>query len=180
MVTGPHGNDNSIFMASFEPFNGSIFPELNEHVNKVIRAEFENDLVVYGMYFPQRKKKEVLFKFILERIDHERDKKLLFIGDFNTGKHLIDEEGSTFYCSEYFDKLEEVELIDLWRKAHGDKKEYTWTSNSGNGFRIDHAFGNYKISRHVKTCRYNHKVRDVGTSDHSILVLELKDEMRSA
>jgi exonuclease III len=175
MVTGPHGNDNSIFLASFEPFNGRIFPELNEHMNKVIRAEFENDLVVYGMYFPLKQKKEILFKFMLERIEEEREKRVLFMGDLNTGKHLLDEDGSTFYCSEYFDNMEEAGLIDIWRYKHGDKREYTWYSNSGNGFRIDHAFGNEVLLRSVKKVKYNHEVRERGVSDHSILMLEMKE-----
>jgi hypothetical protein len=65
-----------------------------------------------GCYFPQRQEKSIVFEYILSQI--EIDMPLIVLGDFNTGKHLIDEDKATFYCAEYMGKLEESVLLDMW------------------------------------------------------------------
>ncbi|HYX05984.1 MAG TPA: hypothetical protein VE912_04550, partial [Bacteroidales bacterium] len=90
----------------------------------------------------------------------------LIIGDFNTGKHYIDEKGKTFYCSEYFDKFNEASLIDSWRSRKHNEKEYSWYSNVGNGFRIDHAFSTPNLDRLITNVHYSYVERENGLSDH--------------
>ena len=165
---------NTVLISSRFVFKPSFFKEeLGKWEGRILSAEFE-DLIIYGVYFPQRNEKAHLFNFILDRAQKQSAKPTLFIGDFNTGKHLIDEERSTFYCSDYLDKMEEYGLKDCWRHQNGNKREYTWYSNSGNGFRIDHSFGNDLFIENMKNCYYDHEPRMKRISDHSMMILETK------
>jgi exodeoxyribonuclease III len=54
-----------------------------------------------------------------------------------------------------------------------DNLEFTWYSNIGNGFRIDHAFINEEYKNKILNCFYLHNERIDKISDHSMMVLEL-------
>jgi len=43
----------------------------------------------------------------------------------------------------------------------------------GNGFRLDHAFATPSLLPRVPGCRYSHREREAGISDHSIVVVEI-------
>ena len=94
------------------------------------------------------------------------------IGDFNTGRHYIDEKRKTFYCSEYFDRFKEASLIDSWRSRNQEIKEYSWYSSKGNGFRIDHVFSTPDLDKMLSDVHYSHVEREKGLSDHSALIVE--------
>ena len=103
----------------------------------------------------------------------------LFVGDFNTGAHRVDEVASTFACSAQFAKLSESGWTDMWRYHNTATTEWTWYSKfrggaRGNGFRLDHAFATPSLSPRITSCRYSHAERDAGVSDHSMLILEVK------
>jgi len=99
----------------------------------------------------------------------------IIIGDFNTGAHKLDESGSTFYCAEQFDQLSSAGLIDSWRTRNPLLREFSWYSNAGNGFRIDHAFSSSIADGGIQRIYYNHEPRDSGITDHSALVVEYID-----
>jgi hypothetical protein len=40
---------------------------------------------------------------------------LLFVGDWNTGAHRLDETGKTFVCAEHLGTLSTLGWRDLWR-----------------------------------------------------------------
>ena len=102
----------------------------------------------------------------------------LFIGDFNTGLHKVDEAGRTFYCAEHFARFSDLGSIDVWRHFNGSATEHTWFSHgrggkTENGFRLDHAFVTPSLLQRVKDCRYSYEERESGASDHSILIVEI-------
>ena len=70
--------------------------------------------------------------------------------------------------------MEEVGAIDAWRLINKDKTEYTWYSNAGNGFRIDHCYISQSLKDRVKDCFYIHETREKKYSDHSLMSIELK------
>gem|GEM_PF-6500524 len=45
-----------------------------------------------------------------------------------------------FHCMEDMQYLFDGGWIDSWRYTHGSFTQYSWYSNKGNGFRIDHIF----------------------------------------
>lgn len=98
----------------------------------------------------------------------------LVVGDFNTGASLIDAPDRAFFCSAHFSRLPTVGYRDLWRERSGpDHQEFTWYGRV-NGFRLDHAFGTQNLAERVRDCRYDHAVREEQISDHSALVVELR------
>jgi exonuclease III len=100
----------------------------------------------------------------------------LIIGDINTGKHHLDEQGASFYGAEYLDKLEEVGFIDSWRIRNSEKREFSWYSNKGNGFRLDHVFSTPGCDSRISNIYYSHHEREEKVSDHSAMIVDLPFE----
>jgi exodeoxyribonuclease III len=101
----------------------------------------------------------------------------IMLGDFNAGASFVDAKDYHFKAGRSFAELAGIGLVDLWRQEHGNKREHTWFSRRGgracHGFRIDHAFASPMLAEHVTKCRYDHRVRTRGLSDHSLLVVDL-------
>ncbi len=102
----------------------------------------------------------------------------LMLGDFNAGASRIDARDYSFKAGRAFARLGAIGLVDLWRREHGVRREHTWYSNPGGGrrrrgFRIDHAFASPALADRVVSCRYDHRVRRRGLSDHSLLLVDL-------
>jgi len=125
--------------------------------------------------------KRRFWEAVLSSAQSRRDTPFVFIGDFNTGAHYIDEAGATFHCAEHFGRMtDDLRWIDLWRAFNGNAIEYSWYSKrkggaDRNGFRLDHAFGSPALWPRVVNCRYSHGERKAGTSDHCVLVVEIAD-----
>jgi len=163
---------NTVLIATKQNYNVEYFKELKEHKQRVVKINTPN-LSIYGCYFPQQKLKKEVFEFLLNQIQSLPNENIIITGDLNTGKHYLDEKGASFYCSEYFDKLEQKGMIDAWRLFNADEKEYSWYSNAGNGFRLDHFFVSKSIKNYVTKCYYNHNYRERKISDHSFMSLEI-------
>jgi exodeoxyribonuclease-3 len=161
---------NSVLIASRLEY--SIIPtsELGDHSHRILHLDF-GAFRLMGCYFPQRQEKSIVFEYILRQI--EGDKPLMVLGDFNTGKHLVDEDKASFYCAEYMGKLEESGLVDMFRALHPHAREFSWYSNSKNGFRIDHIFASEPFRDRLIDCRYIHGPREEKISDHSAMALKL-------
>lgn len=110
---------------------------------------------------------------VLSAAKRRADEPFLFIGDWNTGAHRLDEKGKTFVCAEHFLQLSACGWTDLWRYHNRDTTEWTWYSSFGNPFRLDHAFATAALSRRVTACRYSHREREARVSDHSIVIVDL-------
>ena len=82
---------NSVLIVSKENFESKTFPELNVHVNRVIKLSNET-YSLYGCYFPRGDDKKYVFDFLLKEIKENPNEKIIVTGDINTGKHLIDEK----------------------------------------------------------------------------------------
>jgi exonuclease III len=115
---------------------------------------------------------------VLATAQSRRDEPFIFIGDLNTGARI---DGQGFVCAEYFGRMSgELRWIDLWRAFNGNAKEYSWYSKrkggaDRNGFRVDHAFASPALWPRVVGCRYSHSEREVRTSDHSVVLVEIAD-----
>ena len=163
---------NSVLVASKIKAEVNTTEELKEHEHRIIYQTFDQFRLM-GCYFPQKNEKAKVFDYIIDQIKNS-SLGLITIGDFNTGKHLIDEKGSSFYCSEYLHSLEQNRMVDAYRKVHGNVTEYSWYSNSGNGFRIDHIFISESLEYAIEECGYDHHPRELKISDHSAMFLQLK------
>jgi exonuclease III len=164
---------NSVFIAAGSAArpNGSngLAPDLSHRCLSIT----SNGIRLLGLYFPMGHKKLPLYEYLLKLPVSVTREQAILIGDFNTGRHLLDEAGSAFIGSEYFDRLESLGWIDAWRHFHPDGKEYSWFSAKGNGFRVDHIFCTQALLGSVRSVEYSHAEREARISDHSVLVVNL-------
>ena len=56
-----------------------------------------DDIRVLGVYFPNKQAKKPLYDSLLGFEAEYRAQPAIIIGDFNTGRHFVDEPGKTFY-----------------------------------------------------------------------------------
>ena len=163
---------NSVLVASKLPFSSEQIPGLARHAHRGVWARF-SEMDVLGFYFPQRYEKTRVFDAIYSLDRDALSEATLIIGDINTGQHYVDEIGATFFASKQFEMLSDVGWIDVWRTRNVGKREYTWFSNTGNGFRVDHAFATRELNEAIKRVYYDHCVREQGLSDHSALIIDI-------
>jgi exonuclease III len=85
---------------------------------------------------------------------------------------------ATLYSADQFQQLEALGWIDAWRRFHGPtKKEWSWVYPRWRayGYRLDHAFVTPALGERLAACRYSHEEREARISDHSILIVDLRD-----
>lgn len=127
---------------------------------------------VVAVYLHADIQKLKAWELLLDDAQLDVAKDAVFIGDFNTGKHRVDETATTFIGAEYPSHLEALGYIDTWRSRNPEKREYTWYSNHGNGFRLDYAYASPSLSKCLIDVWHDHGARTEGVSDHSGLVVD--------
>jgi len=118
------------------------------------------------------------WRAILRRVTRRAKEPYLLIGDYNAGASRVDAPDYRFMAGEEFGGLAQAGAGDVWRRLNPDRTEYTWYSKRpggtvGRGFRIDHAFASDPLMGRVTGCRYSHDERAAGTSDHSMLLVDV-------
>lgn len=166
--------ENGVLIASRMPATPFSLQPLPVDRQRVIACRLER-FILMGVYFAGKNAKSSLFDYLLG-MPMQPNADFLILGDFNTGRHLEDEAGTTFYCEEQFKNLTD-RYIDLWRREHGSEaREWSWQSRSGNGFRIDHALASPSLAATVNRCWFDHSTRPTLT-DHSALWVDIVDEL---
>jgi exodeoxyribonuclease-3 len=162
---------NSLLIASKIAVTFREYPELYQHQHRVISAEW-NDSLVFGTYFPQKNEKSQVFQFLIQKVKEASLKSMIIVaGDMNTGVPFKDEKGKSFYCAKDFNQLQKAGVTDAWRLINNEQTEYSWYSNHGNGFRIDHFLISNQFRNKVDACYYIHEARKNRISDHSQMCL---------
>lgn len=162
---------NSVCIASRFPFTARMYPVLPErNAHRVMSAHF-NEITIYGAYFPNKEAKIPVYDFFLQGRHAPISDSHMIIGDFNTGLHHIDEKGSVLPCAEHFQALCDYGYVDSWRSRNPEAREYSWYSNTGNGFRIDHLFSTPAADQRITDIYYDHTPRLTALTDHSALIV---------
>lgn len=117
--------------------------------------------------------KENFWKQVKQYAKYKLDTRTVIVGDFNTGLSN-DAQGTPFICSEYMQDILDYGWIDSWRYTHGLFNQYSWFSNKGNGFRLDHILISPSLKDGLLESYLSHRERLDKISDHSILVTELQ------
>lgn len=115
------------------------------------------------------------WRAVLTLARESRDRDAVVLGDFNTGRHHLDEPGATFTCTALLGELAALGYADAWRQLNPQGRELSWRSQAGNGFRIDAAFVSAPLRERIRAAEYSHLERENRLSDHSALVLRLDD-----
>ena len=163
---------NSILIASRVDFNKiSMIGLPVDCRHRALLVSFSN-FSLLAVYFAQGREKQLLFDYIASSCSKKLLPMGLVIGDFNTGKPYLDEAGKTFACTEAFANLEQLGLIDSWRSRNEECREFSWYSNKGNGFRIDHVFSTLQLNQRIQYISYEHRPRIEKETDHSAMIVE--------
>jgi len=169
-ITEATANQNSVFIASKIEGQPRYFRAFDTNFpDNIIALEFDA-FTLYGMYLPH-KKKHILFDLLIEEAKNARPS--IMVGDFNTGKNLIDQKKSSFWYTDQLEQLEAYGMYDAFRYIHGATREYSWYSHQGNGYRYDHTYVSEILLSVIRECHYLHELREKGLSDHSPMVLSL-------
>jgi exodeoxyribonuclease-3 len=170
-VTPPRGRSGVLVAArcAFRD-DGTVGVGLPEPY-RMVSAEFP-DFRLVGVYMPNLIAKLPYWETLIATLG-ETDGHALAVGDFNTCRPYLDEAGAIDRTAHYMDRIAEIGFCDLWRHRNPERREYSWFSTRGNGFRIDHAFLSDALVARTGTIRYSHGERLAGISDHSPLILEL-------
>jgi exodeoxyribonuclease-3 len=164
----PKANTVAIFSRrQMAPVRFEVPPELRRYIAPVVFDGFH----VLGVYFPQGEYKRPVFDWLIEVSAKLISLSSIIMGDFNTGLHYKDESGATFFCADQFKALLYLGWQDTYRVIHGETKAFTWLSNKGNGFRVDHALVTPGIV--VQSAEYDDATRESGMTDHSSMKIQI-------
>jgi exonuclease III len=171
-----------VFMASKEPLSK---PRPLDSGQAVVGGYLEVEvgsrgLILAGVYVPvisavPLAEKRRFWSMLHAAASRHIDENFLVVGDWNTGDFPLDKEapGRPFSCTREYRKMMELGFEEAWRTLNGDLREYTWRSNRGTGFRIDHAFLSPPLRSRLVDARYSHREREAKISDHSVMVVDL-------
>jgi exodeoxyribonuclease III len=170
------GTANGVFLASSDPFAIESVTPSAQGPGCLMLARFRH-IALLACYFPQLNAKAAFFDRCVEVARQHETTPFILAGDLNTGNQLADRSkgAGKYSCSDHFDRLtSDGGLTDLWRLANGVSREWTWHSTKGNGFRIDHAFGNEAfVTATTLICSYDHRARKSALTDHSAVVVRI-------
>lgn len=127
-----------------------------------------------AVYLPPGRTKLPAWARLLDAARELRDQASLLLGDFNTGKHHIDEDGATFIGHDFPKRLEEIGFVDTWRSRNPGGREPSWVSPRGNGFRLDYAYASPALAEAMDAVWFDHASRTQTITDHSTLIADFQ------
>lgn len=171
-------NTNAVLIASSHHFE--VLPSQTQIHGSMarwteIRLPVFN-LYLLGVHIPvgsiSSHNKVEFWNAVIKYAQKYRDQRAIILGDLNTG--LADDfEGAPFLCQNEMQQVLDNGWIDSWRNTHGGFRQYSWYSNKGNGFRIDHIFLSSILKPFLMESYFSHEERLQRVSDHSVLITEL-------
>ena len=171
--SNPAHKINGVLVASRICFTPVPQPEIiPEGSARFIECDFETFALI-GVYFPLKKALLNFWSWFLPQAASRAKSPCLLVGDFNTGKHFIDEDKATFWGSENMVHIEELGYRDAWRTLHPLDREYTWFYTVGIGFRLDYVFLSATLIERLTSADHLHTPRELCISDHSALQVTL-------
>lgn len=180
--TNPGKGQNGVLLASRFPVEDAFLPVPRTFFSGVCARRWVDvsipsiGLDLAGVHVPcsgRDSTRAAYLKGLLEAARERVSRPFVLLGDFNLGRHRLDETGETFQNTPALGKLATLGYIDVWRHLHPEGREYSWYSHEANGFRIDHAFVSPVLAGAVESAWFSHEERDAGISDHSALVVTL-------
>lgn len=170
----PAAGTNGVAVVARRPWTSIRQPlERTPYAQRVLEIVFDG-FTLGAVYFPLNASKVTFWREQFLPLARLRlASPYVFMGDWNTGRHYIDEAGATFFGAPEFEAMTTDGWTDAWRSLHLDGREYSWFSNRGNGFRLDHAFLSSGIEPALRGATYSQAERAPGITDHAALILDL-------
>lgn len=127
---------------------------------------------------------------VLERAGVWKDGAAVLAGDWNSGRHFVDEPGASFSCTANLGRLWTMGYRDAFEGVAGGAERTggvrgaTWVAPAGwaggeglpqgkTGFRIDAVHLSSSVAAGAYRLEQADSLREMGISDHSALVVEL-------
>ncbi|MBV9249320.1 MAG: endonuclease/exonuclease/phosphatase family protein, partial [Acetobacteraceae bacterium] len=135
----PPAGCNGVLIASRQRFReiGPLCTEVPEPW-RMIGVACEG-MRLHGIYMPNMRAKVPYWEALVSAARRTRGCALA-LGDFNTCRAHLDEAGAIDSTAYFLDRIEAAGFRDVWRHRFPERREFSWYSTRGNGFRIDHAF----------------------------------------
>ncbi len=170
-VTHADKEENSVAIFSKLPCNTTLYHQTGmEYSANVVSVDL-GMMKVCGVYLPH-KKKHRLFDILHQEAQGETP--LIIAGDYNTGINGIDQKGTSFWYTDELKQLAKLGMKDAFRAVHDQKREYSWYSHQGNGYRYDHTYVSEVLLPLITHCEYLHQWREDKLSDHSPMLITLQ------
>lgn len=187
--TAPEGAANGLLIAANElllptaevsPFADD--PRLNRRWLDLRAAR--SNMRITGVHIPDAARgdhkatarKSLYWRRLLETTNAPETERRVIVGDFNTGRSRLDEDGDTFTCTPLLGELTTRGYADAYRLLHARGADRSWQSCTGAGFRLDHAYVSPPLTDHVRAVSYSQRERESGLSDHAPMLIELSVE----
>lgn len=178
VTTPTPGRMNGIMIASKEVVvpRGEVMPP-SKFVGRFLDAHLpERGVAVTGVHIPDDSRpgdKAEYWQWLIALGRARVGEPWIVLGDLNTGRPGIDEEGRTLGCAHLLGQFATLGYRDAWRDKNPSSAERSWYSHVGTGFRIDAAWVSSGLSDRVQSAVFSHGERASRLSDHSVLVIEL-------
>ncbi len=170
-------NRNAVMIASRRPIVRSWALDETLDAERLWCVDI-GEMVICGVLFPNKEEKDPYWRSLIDAA--RRGGIDLFIGDFNTGSNALDKDpkGTPFFNADMLRRLVGIGYEDLWRSRHPRVREYSWYSQTKNGFRLDHAFAAPRLAELVTDCKFDHDPRLLGETDHSALAFSFRSKQK--
>ncbi len=170
----PPSGVETVALASRRPIADVGEPLAGRDGHRVLEVELAG-LTLGAVYFPRGSATLAFWRDKFLALAATRiARAYCFAGDWNTGRHQLDEVGATFSAAREFEALTEAGWTDAWRALHPDGQQYTWVSNRGEGFRVDHALLSPSLAPALRAAVISEAERVPRISDHAALVVDLE------
>lgn len=142
----------------------------------------ELNFIIMGVYVPSNdKRKNVRKKRFMEDVINSIKKiedcdNIILCGDFNTVTRTHVPKYGMFRKWEYdfFDALEEMNLIDVQEFLYPNNQVYSWFGRTGNSYKYDYCFVSSNLISCLSDILYSNESIEYGLTDHSLILLEMK------
>lgn len=141
----------------------------------------EHNTTIAGVYGPldYENAHEEFWTGVRSRLPQRVSESYLLGGDLNIGESLLDSPKKNFFCSEHFVAMRDAGLVDLFRRAHKDRREYSYFGKQGDaprgaGTRIDHLLASATLAERLETVEYHTGPLDARTSDHAPMTAQFE------
>lgn len=178
LTSEPEAGCNGILIAARQELEAPAAAErrTNAH-DRFLQAYLpQADTHLVAVHIPDRSMpaaRTACWRAVLHQARLRREASCVVLGDFNTGRHRLDEAGSSFNCTALLGELSAIGYADAWRLHNPEAREFSWRSRAGNGFRIDSAFISRPLRDRVTRAFYSHAERERRVSDHSLLIVDV-------
>lgn len=186
-ATACDGDRNGMIVLSRLPIEPGPCPLPEDEARRGLSVRLEGGMLVTAVHIPDARmndheavgRKSASWLGLLE---HARDRcaeNHVILGDFNTGRHRLDESASTFTSTALLGRLATMGYADAYRVCHPDGRDWSWRSHTGRRFRLDHAYVSAPLAGRVRSVTYSHAERRERLSDHAVLTLELDGQAKN-